>query len=418
MIDACSLDSKRLLTVQEALDNIKANTVPVTDTDTLALKNALGRVLAEAVYSPINLPYDRNAAMDGYAYASTDIDPEYPFTLNMVGTSWAGNPFNGQLLPGQCIRIFTGAVVPVHADSVIMQENVTAESQIIHFPAHAKPMQNVREAGEDIKQGELLCQRGKKLSVYDISLLAAAGVANVPVWRPINIGFFSTGDELTVLDQTPSQSLTSGKIYDSNRYTLNGLLIDPAYHATDLGIIADNPLQLEQQVIQAAQDFDVIISTGGASVGDADYVKDILARCGTVNFWKLAIKPGKPLAFGKIGACHFFGLPGNPIAVVTTFQQLVTPALRQISGANECKRLRLKATATCLLKKAPGRQEFLRGIFSQDDDGNLSVTSAGKQGSHILSSMSRSNCFIVLPAESSGVQIGDKVMIEPFNLLL
>lgn len=413
MIDACSQDSKRLLTLQEALDNIKTNISAITDTEILPLQNTLGRILAADIYSPINLPFDRNAAMDGYAYASADSNPEQLFTLTLTGTSWAGKPFTGQLQPGQCVRIFTGAVVPPEADSVIMQEHVTAAGENIQFPANSKPLQNIREAGEDIKQDELLCKVGRKLSTFDIGLLAAAGVAEVKVLRQVKIAFFSTGDELTAL----GQPLESGKIYDSNRYTLSGLLTDPSYRATDLGVIADDPQQLETQFTQAAKNHDVIISTGGASVGDADYVKDILARCGSVNFWKLAIKPGKPLAFGNIGGCHFFGLPGNPVAVVVTFQQLVTPALRKLSGADEVKKIRLQATTTSAFKKAPGRQEFLRGICSQNDTGELLVTSAGGQGSHILSSMSRSNCFIVLAAESKGVQAGDKVIIEPFEIL-
>jgi len=412
MIDACSQDSKHLLTLQEALDNIKINISAITDTEILPLQNTLGRILAVDIYSPINLPFDRNAAMDGYAYASADSNPEQNFTLTLTGTSWAGKPFTGQLQPGQCVRIFTGAVVPPEADSVIMQEHVTAAGQNIQFPANSKPLQNIREAGEDIQQAELLCKVGRKLSTFDIGLLAAAGVAKVKVLRQVKIAFFSTGDELTSL----GQPLLSGKIYDSNRYTLDGLLTDPAYRAIDLGVIPDDPQQLEKHFTQSAQSYDVIISTGGASVGDADYVKDILARCGNVNFWKLAIKPGKPMAFGNINGCHFFGLPGNPVAVVVTFQQLVTPALRKLSGADDVKKLRLQATATSPLKKSPGRQEFLRGLFSQNDDGEFLVTSAGRQGSHILSSMSRSNCFIILPSECSGVQAGDKVIIEPFEL--
>ncbi len=409
MIDACSLEKKRLLTLQEALDSITTQTARVTDTETLPLTEALGRVLAVPLFSPINLPYDRNAAMDGYAYSSA----ENALTLTLAGTSWAGKPFVGQLQPGECVRIFTGAVVPPECDSVIMQEHVTVEGLFIHFPADAPPLQNVREAGEDIKQGEQLCQAGKKLSAYDLGLLAAAGIENASVLRKVRIAIISTGDELTELGQT----LSSGNIYDSNRYTLNNLLSDPAFSVKDLGIIPDDPEHLEKCIRLAAENFDVIITSGGASVGDADFVKDILARCGTVSFWKLAIKPGKPLAFGNIGRCQFFGLPGNPVAVAVTFEQLVAPALRKLSGAKELKRLRLHATATSPLKKSPGRQEFLRGIFSQDEEGELRVTSAGRQGSHILSSLSRSNCFIVLPAESRGAQIGDTVIIEPFDLL-
>ena len=414
MIDACSHEFKPLLSIEDALDRIKTAVHPVTDTEKLSLNNALGRVLAESVYSPINIPYDRNAAMDGYAFASCDRVDGQVFTLSLAGTSWAGRPFEGALQPGQCIRIFTGAVVPKEADSVIMQEQVQVRQQTIHFPIDTRALQNIREIGEDVKQGACLIAQPKKLTAVDLGLLASAGIDRVTVKRQLKIAYFSTGDELTAL----GEPLESGKIYDSNRMMLGGLLADPCYSVVDLGVIPDNKQLLEDSFIEASKNVDVIITTGGASVGEADYVKEILQSCGEVNFWKIAIKPGKPLAFGKIGSCHFFGLPGNPVAVVVTFQQIVAPALRQLSGAPSSKPLRFTATCTTALKKSPGRQEYQRGILSQDDCGEFFVVSAGRQGSNILSSMSQSGCYIVLPKECNGIQAGDKVTVEPFSLLI
>ena len=409
MIDSCSQESNPLLSIDAALAKIKAAIHPVAGSEQVVLKNALGRVLSESVYSPINIPHERNAAMDGYALSSNDINREQPFTHSLAGTSWAGRPFPGQLQSGQCIRVFTGAALPAQADSVIMQEQVRADGQAIHFPANTPAQQNLREIGEDIAQGSLLCAHPKKLNAIDLGLLASAGIYELSVKRSVKIAFFSTGDELIALGQT----LETGKIYDSNRYTLSGLLADASHSVTDMGVIADNKQLLEDSFIEAAKHHDVIITTGGASVGEADYVKEILARCGEVNFWKIAIKPGKPLAFGKIGSCYFFGLPGNPVSVIVTFQHIVAPALKQLSGAPDAKPLRLTATCTTALKKAPGRQEFQRGILTQDDNGEFFVASSGRQGSNILSSISRANCYIVLPIECKGVQAGDKVSVEP-----
>jgi molybdopterin molybdotransferase len=414
MIDACSREAKQLLSLKEALEKIKAAIQPVSGTEKVKLKNALGRVLSEPIYSPINIPHDRNAAMDGYAFASGDIAQKQAFTLSLAGTSWAGRPFQGQLKKGECIRIFTGAVVPEGADSVIMQEHVQVQEQNIHFPADTKALQNIREVGEDIKQGGLLCVHPKILTAVDLGLLASAGICDITVRQPVKIAFFSTGDELTAL----GQPLESGKIYDSNRYTLNGLLADACYSIADLGVIPDDKQKLEDSLVEASKNYDAIITTGGASVGEADYVKEILENCGEMNFWKIAIKPGKPLAFGKIGRCYFFGLPGNPVAVIATFQQIVTPALKQLSGAPYSKPLQLTATCTSALKKAPGRQEFQRGILTQDDNGEFFVASVDKQGSHILSSMSHANCYIVLASECNGMQAGDRVTVQPFSLFI
>ncbi len=408
MIDACAQEKKPLSTIATALARIASAIESVTETESITLKNALGRVLAEPIYSTINSPFDRNSAMDGYAFSSTDLIPELAISLTQVGISWAGQPYQGTLKAGQCIRIFTGAVLPSETDSVIMQEQVQVKDSSVILPAQTKGQQHVRAVGEDIKQGDLVCAAFKKITAIDLGLLASVGINNLVVKRKVNIAFFSTGNELTALGQT----LESGKIYDSNRYLLSGLLTDACYQVTDLGVIADDPQQLEDCILAAAKNHDLIISTGGASVGDADYIKEVLARCGKVDFWKLAIKPGKPLAFGKINDCHFFGLPGNPVAVVVTFQHIVAPALEQLSGISMSQPLQLLAKCTNALKKSPGRQEYQRGLVSQDNNGELLVASSGQQGSNILSATSAANCYIVLPVECSGIQPGEQVRIE------
>ena len=414
MKDVCSLEATGLLSIDAALAQIQNTLNSVTETEKLGLKQALGRVLATPVIAAINLPGDRNSAMDGYAFASSDRVADQPFSLKLVGTSWAGRPFTGELHAGECVRIFTGAVLPDYTDSVIMQEQVTVEEKTVLFPANGRPFQNVRAVGEDVKQHSLLLDAPKKLRAADLGLLAATGVAEVEVKRKLKIAFFSTGDELIPL----GQKLDSGQIYDSNRYILHGLLANPGFEIKDMGVIPDNKVLLEQVLVGAAENMDVIITTGGASVGEADYIQEILAACGKVSFWKIAMKPGKPLAFGSIGKCIFFGLPGNPIAVMATFDRIVSAALRQLSGEPVLKPLQLKAVCQSPLKKAAGRQEYQRGIFQQTEAGVFTVESAGRQGSNILSAMSRANCYIVLPRECCGVQPGQEVIVEPFDSLI
>ncbi len=412
MIDRCALEVQPLLTLNEALAQILAAIQPLQEFETVPLNNALGRVLADKVRARVDLPPYRNAAMDGYAFASRDIAVARVFALHCVGTAKAGRPFLGQLNPGECVRIFTGAAVPEQADSVIMQEEVQVQGKIIHFPAHIKAQQNVRYQGEDIRQGDELCTYPKALTAADLGLLAAAGIAEVTVVRPLKIAFFSTGDELVGL----GRPLALGQIYDSNRYLLSGLLDDKCYEPIDGGVLADDQDQLEVALLKVAESVDVLITTGGASVGEADYIGDMLRRCGQVNFWKLAIKPGKPLVFGKLASSYFFGLPGNPLAVMATFRQLVRPGLLHLLGLPYQAPLRLTATCTSALKKSPGRQEFQCGILSQDDDGVLRVVSAGQQGSHLLGTLHKANCYIVLPSDCQGVQVGGQVVVEPFNV--
>lgn len=403
-----------LLSVEEALNKILQNLKAITDSEQLSLKNALGRVSAISINSPMNIPPERNSAMDGYAVSSRDIKQGQTFVLKQVGTSWAGKPFTGTLAKGECVRIFTGAVVPENADTVIMQEQVTVNEKNICFPIDCKAHQNIREIGEDIKQHSTLLEAGKKLNPAVLGLLASAGIHSIKVKRKLRIGYFSTGDELIAT----GQALQSGQIYDSNRYILQGLLDNVMFSVCDMGVIKDNQSELKQALETAAKDYDVIITTGGASVGEADYIKQVLEELGQVCFWKIAMKPGKPVAFGHIGECVFFGLPGNPVSVITTFDKLVNPALRKLSGLKKIQPLQIKAICDCVLEKAAGRQEYQRGILKQQFDGTFVVTSAGAQGSNILSAMSLANCYIVLPDYYTNVQIGEEIMVEPFEKFL
>ncbi|WP_024298494.1 gephyrin-like molybdotransferase Glp [Methylomicrobium lacus] len=412
MTDLCSREA--LLSIEAARARIAAAIQPVSGSDRVTLQHALGRVLADPVRSPLNIPRDRNAAVDGYAFSSRDIDVRQPFHLRLAGVSWAGKPFLGQLSAGECVRIFTGAVVPNEADSVVMQEFVSVDGDHIEFPAAVPARRFVREIGEDVKRGELLCRAGKKLGAIELGLFASAGIYDVAVKRPVTIAYFSTGDELTGI----GQPLAPGKIHDSNRYILGGLLADPGYRASDLGVIGDDRQQLEDALSQAALNHDVVITTGGASVGEADFIQQVLERLGEVHLWKIAMKPGKPLAFGRIGNAWFFGLPGNPVAVAVTFQQIVEPALRRLVGLAPANPLRIKATLTTPLKKERGRLEFQRGILTQDADGEFFAASAGGQGSHMLGAMSASNCYIILPADCGGVPAGEPVWVEPFRTAL
>ena len=411
MIDPCSIEANGLISIEQALQKIHQSIIPVYECERVVLKNALNRTLSAPVHSAIDIPPDKNSAMDGYAFDSQNLKPGQSFILSLAGTSWAGKPYEGSLKTGECIRIFTGAVVPDSADSVIMQEHIEKNELNITFPATTQTKKNIRAAGCDIKKDSELISAPRKLSAIDIGLLASAGIYDVAVKRKLNIAFLSTGDELCAI----GQALKPGQIYDSNRYTLSGLLNDNSFNVYDLGVVADDKQQLEKILRSAAKTHDVIITTGGASVGEADYIKEILDKCGNVGFWKIAIKPGKPLAFGKIKDCYFFGLPGNPVSVIATFHKIVEPALKYLSGITEKKSISISATCTDSLTKEKGRQEYQRGILRQTKTGEFFVKSAGKQGSNIMSAISRANCYIVLASDSEGIIAGQKVVVEPFE---
>lgn len=402
-------DENNQLSYEEALYRIEQAICPLTASEQVPLRDALGRILAEEVVSRHPVPPYANSAMDGYAVSSADLSTTEPRTLACVGTSLAGKPYTSTVTPGHCVRIFTGAFVPPGVDTVIMQEHVTVQSEQVTVFAGWRVGQHVRAAGENIAQGQRVFSAGKCLSPADLGLLAALGLAEIKVIRRVRVAFFSTGDELCALGETPQ----FGQIYDSNRYIVQGMLARLGVDSADLGIVRDDPQSLEQACLNAAESHDVVITSGGVSVGAADYVTEVLQRLGQVNFWKVAIKPGRPLMFGKIRHALFFGLPGNPVSATVTFYQFVQPALQRLSGQVPIPKLRLRVPCVTPLKKSPGRLEFQRGILETDDQGRLVVRSTGQQESGILSSMSQANCFIILPLESRSVAAGSEVLVEP-----
>ncbi len=414
MSNPCDSKIQKLLPIEDATNLIRRQLHPTSGSERLPLSIALGRTLKDPVFARYNYPFDNVSSMDGYALNTQNIDTSQPFQLKNCGTSWAGKPYPKKLSSGQCVRIFTGAVLPQNTDSVIIQELVSVQNDIITFPENLVLKDNIRYSGEDYKKGDLLLPAHKKLTAVDLGFIASTGIYDVLVFRQITIGFLSTGDELTPI----GQPLSSGKIFDSNRHTLMGLLNDPCYNCSDLGQHTDHYETLKKTLQDASHQYDVVITTGGASVGEADYIKDIMDEIGQIDFWKIAMKPGKPLAFGHINASLFFGLPGNPVSVIATFQQIVEPALKQLSGSAPTTRLQLQAKCLTPLKKTPGRKDFQRGILKQNSQGELTVISAGQQGSHILSSMSGANCYIVLDQQCSSLPAGQWVTVEPFSCFI
>ena len=402
------------LSADAALEQIKSGAVRIKGIEKIAIREALNRILAEDIRSHINVPTGTNSAMDGYAVNSGDIPSNGSAELSVLGTAWAGKPFGGELTAGSCVRIMTGAIMPEGADTVIIQEDVQVTDSGIIIDGATSKGDNVRQAGEDIAAGDLILTRGRRLNPADIGLIASLGIAEVCVVRRLRVAFFSTGDELRSIGET----LSDGAIYDSNRYTLYGMLERMGADIIDMGVIKDDRDALEEAFSIAAANADVLITSGGVSVGEADYIKEILAKLGKVDFWKVAIKPGRPLAFGQVGNALFFGLPGNPVSVMVTFYEFVQPALRKMIGEDNAGILSLRARCDSRLKKRPGRVEYQRGILQKDQDGNLVVVKTGAQGSGILRSMSQANCFIILPLDSDGVEPGTLVDIQPFSGLI
>jgi len=352
--------------------------------------------------------------MDGYAVKHTDLSIEEDSRLKLIGTAYAGKPYKQTVENRSAVSIMTGAAMPKGTDSVIILEDVERKgSEIIAKPGHKKG-QNVRYAGEDLKMGAICLKAGRKLTASDIGLVASLGITELRVRRRIKVAFFSTGDELKSL----GEPLDLGEIYDSNRYTLYGLLHDFGADLIDMGVVKDDPDLLEAALKTASQSADAIITSGGVSVGEADHIKSVLQSIGTIKFWKIMMKPGRPLAFGKIGSADFFGLPGNPVSVMITFMQFVLPALSKMAGQMETQPLEITAKTTKTIRKSEGRTEFQRGILSFDDKGNALVTPLGAQGSGILSSMTEANCLIHLANDSGTIQPGDTVKIQPFEIRL
>lgn len=412
----CYEGDPELLPVAEALRRIDAQARSVCGDERVALRDALGRLVAEPVISPMNVPSHTNSAMDGYALAATDLPSQGASRhLPVLGTAWAGRPHAGAVTRGAAVRVMTGAVMPPGTDTVIMKEQVEeycdgADEAIVVGAGH-RAGQNVRQAGEDIAVGDCVLAAGKRIMPAELGLLGSLGIAELSVKRRLRVAFFSTGDELRSL----GEPLALGEVYDSNRYTLYGMLTRLGVELIDLGVIRDEPDTVRAAFLEAARLGDAVISTGGASTGDADYIGETLARLGEVRFWRIAIRPGRPLAFGRIGDALFFGLPGNPVAVMVTFYQFVQPALLRMMGSAEIHpNPTVRAVCQTRLRKRPGRVEVYRAILDRDADGRPTVRSTGKTGSGLLHTMSDANCFIILPEAGESVEAGTEVEVQPF----
>lgn len=403
-------DAPGLMPIEDAMDTMLARIKPIQVTLQLPLAEALSYVLAEDVLSPIFVPPFDNSAMDGYAIRLSDLAKNQ--ILPLAGKSFAGAPFEGEWPANTCIRIMTGAKIPLGCDAVVMQENTdVTDAGIVFKQSDIKPQNNIRPTGDDIKQGDLVLAKGARLTPRDIPMIATLGISHITVFRKPRVAFFSTGDELKPL----GESLTDGQIYDSNRYGIKPLIENFGCEAIDLGIIPDCPATLKATFEKAQNLADVVVTSGGVSVGEADYTKDILQELGEIGFWKLAIKPGKPFAFGELSNAWFCGLPGNPVSAVLTMYVLVQPMLAKLAGHSKWQAPEsIPAITKTAFKKAPGRTDYQRGIYSIEN-GKFVVETTGNQSSGAFRSMSLANCFVVLERERGRVEVGESVNIQLFN---
>lgn len=415
MADCCSAPG--LMPFEQAKNFLLQSVPVVTESESINIEEGDKRVLSNDIHSPLNVPAHNNSAMDGYALRDDTLTHGVG-ELNefeLIGSSFAGTPFQGTLKHGQCIRIMTGAVVPSTANTVVMQENITKiDNEIgakICLCQPAKLNENIRLAGEDINKGQLVFESGYRLKAVDIGLLSSLGFAKVCVFRKLKVAVFSTGDEL----KFPGQTLDEGDIYESNSQVIVAMLNRMGIEVMNMGIIPDSLDAIKAAFVLADKAADAVISSGGVSVGEADYTKDVLDNLGQVDFWKVAMKPGKPFAYGQLPNSVFFGLPGNPVSAAVTFHQLAKPALQTMSGGRVQKPTQVKAILKDRVKKKPGRMDFQRGTADLNAEGQLEVTPLSAQGSGILSSISRANCYIVLSQESGAKSTGESVLVEMFD---
>ncbi len=389
---------------------------PVQDTQTVALADAVGRIVAAEVVAPVSLPPFRASAMDGYALRKDDLAQHPDGSFRVVGESLAGHPFAGHVDNMECVRVFTGALVPDDCDQVCLQEQTEVLKDSVRFNGPIPGQSYIRGIGHDIVAGTCLSEPGHQLNAFDTGHLAAAGITDVLVYRKIRVGVFSTGDEL-VEPGTAPELLKAGQIYDSNRFTVVSLLASAPCDVTNYGALADSPAAVENALKQASQACDVLITSGGVSVGDADFVTSTIASLGSLGFWRLNLKPGKPLAFGQIDDCYLFGLPGNPVSTIVTLLMVALPAITFIAGHPPEAPLAVNATLTSAISHEPGRMEFQRGIYTTHAAG-LEVTVTGDQSSNRLSTFMGANCFIEVPKTSGNLTVGSTVRVLPFNGLL
>jgi molybdopterin molybdotransferase len=406
------------LPVTEAQRLIRNAVTAIDSPESVDLRSALGRVLARDVIAPINVPAHDNSAMDGYALRGAELAAGGVLELKVVGLALAGKAWSGTVGAGESVRIMTGAVMPADCDTVIPQEfTLTSDAEKISLRADVvRAGENRRHAGEDLALGKVAVARGRVLRPAELGLLASLGVAEVAVQRRLRVAFFSTGDELC----SPGEALTPGSVYDSNRFTIHGMLMRIGCEPLDLGVVADDPAALRAALLRAGElGADAIITSGGVSVGEADYIRQMMTQMGDVTFWKLLMRPGRPLAFGRIDvggrqAC-LFGLPGNPVAAMVGFYFFVRDALLQMMGAQALPLQLMRASSAEALRKKPGRTEYQRGVLATDAQGAPTVRITGSQGAGILRSMSEANCIVVLGHEQGNVNAGDGVDVLLFD---
>lgn len=389
---------------------------PLTQTEDVGIFQALGRVLAQDVVSPISVPPHDNSAMDGFAFDAAALQPGNPLPLRVVGTAYAGTAWSGSVGTGECVKIMTGAIMPAGLDTVVPIEFVRVDGDMVTLPPDVvKPGDNRRLLGEDLMAGQPALHSGSVLGPAALGLLASLGLPQVRVWRRPKVAYFSTGDEILSLGQAPRE----GAVYDSNRYTVFGLLTRLGLEVVDLGVVPDEPQQLEAAFRRAAREADAIITSGGVSMGEADYTKAMMKQLGDVAFWRIAMRPGRPMAVGRIvedgHPAVLFGLPGNPVAVMVTFLAFVRPALLRLMGATAAAPVLLQAQSEEPLRKKPGRTEYQRGIVTRGSDGQLRVRTTGNQGSGVLRSMVEANGLIVLHHGQGNVEVGDRVDVMMFD---
>ena len=398
--------------IAEAEKQVLEHVVPIKTTQVVSLPEALGRVLTHPATSPINVPPHANAAMDGFALAGSALPAEGSRNFHIVGEALAGKPWSGTCQTNQTVRVTTGAMMPENTDTVVIQEDVEVTGDQATIKAGYKPHANVRLAGEDLLQHQVAVESGLKLGPAELGVLASTGIGRVEVIRKPVAAVFSTGDEL----KNAGEPLEPGSIYDSNRYVLMGLLQNCGADVMNLGVIPDNQEDTLEALSSASKKVDLIVTSGGVSTGSADFVISALQQLGSVDLWRIAIRPGRPFAFGRIGDALFFGLPGNPVAVMVTFYRLLQPALHKLMGdRNLSPAPVVKARATTRFRKKPNRSEVYRAILSRDDEGDPIVASTGQQGSGLLSSMSQANCFVLLDDDATTANPGDMVDVQPFH---
>lgn len=379
----------------------------------IKLRKALGRVISEDIESTMDVPNHTNSAMDGYAFNAEDLNDSGLASFKVIGTAYAGKPFMGKVVSGHAVKIMTGAIMPQGTDTVVMQEYVeqTAQAGNIEITKAIKAKQNVRYSGEDIKTGTVIFKQGTRIDSAALGVLASLGMPTLRVFKKPSVAFFSNGDEVKQV----GQPLITGEVYDSNRHTLFAMLNKMCVKAIDLGTVGDDYEQIKAIIKHGDEIADIVITSAGASVGEADYIYDIICELGKVNLWKLAIKPGRPLAFGELSKSVFFGLPGNPVSVMTSFALCVKPAIEKLSGQHPKPPLLIKAKTLSNITKRPGRSEYQRAFVFQNESGELVIDTKRYQGSGVLTSMTQGNCFAVLALESSGHQAGDQIDVLLFS---